>query len=242
MADRLLGGVGGDPLGQPRGRWGQGARWDVTGWLGDRPLPSRSCGLTPPCPGPCWPSTPTPTIPRSRVAAAWPAGSTRARWPTWSSSTGARRAPRPRMPIRTPWPPPAPRRWPRRPRCSGWLVRAARLPDGESENDPTRGRLAEVVRRSPDAVVCPDPTALYFGGGYVNHRDHRVCGYAPSMRSRRPPPARSTSRPRAGPPGRSGTSLARWTRTPQSTSAPCSSASRRRSPAIAARWARSGSG
>ena len=53
-------------------------------------------------------------------------------------------------------------------------------PDGESENDlDLRGRLVEVVRRlKPDAVVCPDPTALYFGGGYVNHRDHRVCGYA----------------------------------------------------------------
>ena len=53
-------------------------------------------------------------------------------------------------------------------------------PDGESENDlGLRGRLVEVVRRlRPDRIVCPDPTALYFGGGYVNHRDHRVCGYA----------------------------------------------------------------
>jgi len=53
-------------------------------------------------------------------------------------------------------------------------------PDGETENDlDLRGRLVEVVRRlKPDAVVCPDPTALYFGAGYVNHRDHRVCGYA----------------------------------------------------------------
>ena len=53
-------------------------------------------------------------------------------------------------------------------------------PDGESENDlRLRGRLVEVVRRlRPEAVVCPDPTALYFGAGYVNHRDHRVCGFA----------------------------------------------------------------
>ena len=53
-------------------------------------------------------------------------------------------------------------------------------PDGESENDlELRGRLVEIVRRlKPDTVVCPDPTALYFGAGYVNHRDHRVCGYA----------------------------------------------------------------
>ena len=53
-------------------------------------------------------------------------------------------------------------------------------PDGESENDLIlRARLVEVVRRlRPDTVVCPDPTALYFGAGYVNHRDHRVCGFA----------------------------------------------------------------
>ena len=53
-------------------------------------------------------------------------------------------------------------------------------PDGESENDlELRGRLVEVVRRlRPDTVVCPDPTALFFGAGYVNHRDHRVCGAA----------------------------------------------------------------
>jgi LmbE family N-acetylglucosaminyl deacetylase len=53
-------------------------------------------------------------------------------------------------------------------------------PDGESENDlALRGRLVEVVRRlRPDAVVCPDPTSLYFGAGYVNHRDHRTCGFA----------------------------------------------------------------
>jgi LmbE family N-acetylglucosaminyl deacetylase len=53
-------------------------------------------------------------------------------------------------------------------------------PDGESENDlELRGRLVEVVRGlRPDTVVCPDPTALFFGAGYVNHRDHRVCGAA----------------------------------------------------------------
>ena len=112
-----------------------------------------------------------------RAAAAWPAGSTRARGPTWSSSTGARRA---------------------RPSADAdpdalAAARAAEVaeaaavlglasfellgyPDGETENDlDLRGRLVEVVRRlRPDAVVCPDPTALYFGAGYVNHRDHRV--------------------------------------------------------------------
>jgi LmbE family N-acetylglucosaminyl deacetylase len=53
-------------------------------------------------------------------------------------------------------------------------------PDGESVNDlELRGRLVELVRAlRPDAVVCPDPTALLFGDGYVNHRDHRVAGEA----------------------------------------------------------------
>jgi LmbE family N-acetylglucosaminyl deacetylase len=54
------------------------------------------------------------------------------------------------------------------------------LPDGETENDlALREQLVRIVRRvRPDVVVCPDPTALYFGDGWVNHRDHRVCGFA----------------------------------------------------------------
>ena len=54
------------------------------------------------------------------------------------------------------------------------------LPDGETENDlALRERLVRIVRRvRPEVVVCPDPTALYFGDGWVNHRDHRVCGFA----------------------------------------------------------------
>jgi LmbE family N-acetylglucosaminyl deacetylase len=53
-------------------------------------------------------------------------------------------------------------------------------PDGESENDVLlRSELVRIIRRvRPDVVVCPDPTALYFGDGWVNHRDHRVCGIA----------------------------------------------------------------
>jgi LmbE family N-acetylglucosaminyl deacetylase len=53
-------------------------------------------------------------------------------------------------------------------------------PDGESENDlELRRRLVEIIRRvRPEVVVTPDPTALLFGNGYVNHRDHRVCGAA----------------------------------------------------------------
>jgi LmbE family N-acetylglucosaminyl deacetylase len=30
----------------------------------------------------------------------------------------------------------------------------------------------------PDVVVCPDPTAVFFGDSYYNHRDHRVTGFA----------------------------------------------------------------
>ncbi len=53
-------------------------------------------------------------------------------------------------------------------------------PDGEMENDAAlRARLIEVVRRiRPDAVVAPDPTAVFFGDSYVNHRDHRQLGWA----------------------------------------------------------------
>jgi LmbE family N-acetylglucosaminyl deacetylase len=52
--------------------------------------------------------------------------------------------------------------------------------DGELDDERAlRGRLVALVRRiRPDAVVAPDPTAVYFGQHYVNHRDHRVVGWA----------------------------------------------------------------
>ena len=53
-------------------------------------------------------------------------------------------------------------------------------PDGEL--DDTRELRAELVGRirglRPDAVVGPDPTAVFFGSTYVNHRDHRQLGFA----------------------------------------------------------------
>lgn len=54
------------------------------------------------------------------------------------------------------------------------------LPDGECENDAAlRTRLVGIVRRlRPDALVAPDPTAVFFGDSYVNHRDHRQLGWA----------------------------------------------------------------
>ncbi|MBW3650744.1 MAG: PIG-L family deacetylase, partial [Actinobacteria bacterium] len=53
-------------------------------------------------------------------------------------------------------------------------------PDGELENRAAlREELVGLVRRHrPETVLCPDPTAVFFGGSYVNHRDHRVVGWA----------------------------------------------------------------
>jgi LmbE family N-acetylglucosaminyl deacetylase len=54
------------------------------------------------------------------------------------------------------------------------------LPDGELVDDEAfRGALVAVVRRlRPDTVLCPDPTAVFFGQDYFNHRDHRTTGFA----------------------------------------------------------------
>jgi LmbE family N-acetylglucosaminyl deacetylase len=54
------------------------------------------------------------------------------------------------------------------------------VPDGEVTNDVAlRGRLVGLVRgHRPEVVVCPDPTAVFFGDTYVNHRDHREVGWA----------------------------------------------------------------
>jgi LmbE family N-acetylglucosaminyl deacetylase len=54
------------------------------------------------------------------------------------------------------------------------------LRDGEIEDTAAlRGRLVALVRSvRPEAVVGPDPTAVFFGQSYVNHRDHRILGWA----------------------------------------------------------------
>jgi LmbE family N-acetylglucosaminyl deacetylase len=54
------------------------------------------------------------------------------------------------------------------------------VPDGETTNDlDLRSRLVRLVRaHRPDVVICPDPTAVFFGDSYVNHRDHREVGWA----------------------------------------------------------------
>jgi LmbE family N-acetylglucosaminyl deacetylase len=53
-------------------------------------------------------------------------------------------------------------------------------PDGGVANDEElRSTLVGLIRlHRPEVVVGPDPTATFFGGVYVNHRDHRETGWA----------------------------------------------------------------
>jgi LmbE family N-acetylglucosaminyl deacetylase len=55
-----------------------------------------------------------------------------------------------------------------------------KIADGELDRvDDLRARLVELVRQlRPEVVVAPDPTAVFFGDGYVNHVDHRTLGWA----------------------------------------------------------------
>lgn len=59
-------------------------------------------------------------------------------------------------------------------------VTGLELPDGEIVNDAAlRERLVRHIRElRPDVVLAPDPTATFFNGVYVNHRDHREAGWA----------------------------------------------------------------
>jgi LmbE family N-acetylglucosaminyl deacetylase len=52
--------------------------------------------------------------------------------------------------------------------------------DGELPDDrELRGAIVRMVRElRPEVVLCPDPTAVFFGDGYFNHHDHRVTGWA----------------------------------------------------------------
>ncbi len=53
-------------------------------------------------------------------------------------------------------------------------------PDGELDNTvELRHRLVRLLRTwRPDVVLCPDPTAVFFGDTYLNHADHRAIGWA----------------------------------------------------------------
>jgi LmbE family N-acetylglucosaminyl deacetylase len=53
-------------------------------------------------------------------------------------------------------------------------------PDGELVDDSVlREQIVRRIRElRPDVVLCPDPTAVFFGDRYFNHRDHRITGWA----------------------------------------------------------------
>lgn len=54
------------------------------------------------------------------------------------------------------------------------------IADGDLDNTAeVRELIVAVIRRvRPQVVVCPDPTAVFFGDTYFNHADHRNTGWA----------------------------------------------------------------
>ena len=73
-------------------------------------------------------------------------------------------------------------------------------PDGDVDEPRLRAELVALVRRlRPEAVVCPDPTAVFFGSSYFNHRDHRAVGWA-ALDAVAPAAASPHYYPGAGPP------------------------------------------
>lgn len=80
--------------------------------------------------------------------------------------------------------------------------------DGELEDDVAlRGELVRLVRdMRPATVLCPDPTAVFFGQEYFNHRDHRVVGFA-TLDALAPAAALPHYFPEAGVPHRVDTAL-----------------------------------
>src|SRR5271170_1449708 len=53
-------------------------------------------------------------------------------------------------------------------------------PDGalEDDSDFRRELVAHIREIRPDVVCGHDPTAIFFGQDYFNHRDHRAAGWA----------------------------------------------------------------
>ncbi|MGH9030233.1 MAG: PIG-L deacetylase family protein, partial [Acidimicrobiales bacterium] len=58
----------------------------------------------------------------------------------------------------------------------------------------------------PDTVLCPDPTAVFFGEDYFNHADHRVVGFA-ALDAVSPAAALPLYYPEAGPAHQVGSAL-----------------------------------
>jgi LmbE family N-acetylglucosaminyl deacetylase len=81
-------------------------------------------------------------------------------------------------------------------------------PDGEIENSvEVRGRLVACLRElRPDVVLGHDPTAVFFGSGYVSHHDHRAVGWA-TLDACAPAAASPLYFPESGPPHQVGTLL-----------------------------------
>jgi LmbE family N-acetylglucosaminyl deacetylase len=75
------------------------------------------------------------------------------------------------------------------------------IPDGATVNDASlQARLVELIRSwQPEVVIAPDPTAVFFGDTYVNHRDHRELGWA-ALDACAPMAAFPLYFPEAGPP------------------------------------------
>lgn len=75
--------------------------------------------------------------------------------------------------------------------------------DGEIENTTgLREMLVTLIRdHRPEAVLTHDPTAVFFGDGYVNHRDHRAVGWA-VLDAVAPAAGNAAYFPWAGPPHR----------------------------------------
>ncbi len=74
-------------------------------------------------------------------------------------------------------------------------------PDGELENTvELRARIVGFIRRHrPHVLMCPDPTAMFFGDRYVNHHDHRSVGFA-TLDAAAPAASSPLYHPRAGSP------------------------------------------
>ena len=100
----------------------------------------------------------------------------------------------------------------RRRRCSGSPSQhVLGYPDGELD-EHARSCVASSwggsARLRPATVLCPDPTAVFFGEDYYNHRDHRAIGFAvldalaPGGRAAALLPRRGP-----GPPGRDGAAV-----------------------------------